>query len=128
MPVADAAYPLRVYIMTPYRDHGHMITEEKRFSYSLSRKRVRVENAFGVLKNRIRCDHRTHHTRIQTHDAIFRCAAKRCRELGFEALEEPNYRTRLGKRIPDLDLKRDGQALVLDAKAVVDAYDYPMPT
>lgn len=53
-PVADAACPLRVYIMTPYRDHGHMIAEEKRFSYSLSRKRVRVENALGVLKNRIR--------------------------------------------------------------------------
>uniref|UniRef100_A0A131Z2I9 Reverse transcriptase n=1 Tax=Rhipicephalus appendiculatus TaxID=34631 RepID=A0A131Z2I9_RHIAP len=64
-----------------------------------------------------RC-HRTHHTRIQRHDAIVRYAAKRCRELGFNVLEEPHYRTRQGTRIPDLVLKRDGQALVLDAQVV----------
>ncbi|KAH7951591.1 hypothetical protein HPB52_010452 [Rhipicephalus sanguineus] len=52
--IADAAYPLREYIMTPYRDHGHMTAEEKRFNYRLSRTRVRIENAFGVLKSRFR--------------------------------------------------------------------------
>ncbi|KAH7961088.1 hypothetical protein HPB52_001893 [Rhipicephalus sanguineus] len=52
--IADAAYPLREYIMTPYRDHGHMTVEEKRFNYRLSRTRVRIENAFGVLKSRFR--------------------------------------------------------------------------
>ncbi|KAH7940245.1 hypothetical protein HPB52_022565 [Rhipicephalus sanguineus] len=40
--------------MTPYRDHGHMTAEEKRFNYRLSRTRVRIENAFGVLKSRFR--------------------------------------------------------------------------
>ncbi|KAL1477841.1 hypothetical protein MTO96_035430 [Rhipicephalus appendiculatus] len=52
--IADAAYPLREFVMTPYRDHGHMTGEEKRFNYRLSRTRVRIENAFGVLKNRFR--------------------------------------------------------------------------
>ncbi|KAH7971861.1 hypothetical protein HPB52_003484 [Rhipicephalus sanguineus] len=52
--IADAAYPLREYIMTPFRDHGHMTVEEKRFNYRLSRTRVRIENAFGVLKSRFR--------------------------------------------------------------------------
>ncbi|KAH7943620.1 hypothetical protein HPB52_009566 [Rhipicephalus sanguineus] len=50
----DAAYPLREYIMTPYRDHGHMTAEEKRFNYRPSRTRVRIENAFGVFKSRFR--------------------------------------------------------------------------
>lgn len=92
---------------------------------------VRLKRAQDVPKTcRAGCDqeetlghilqkcHRTHHTRIQRHDAVVRYAAKRCRELGFEVLEEPHYRTRLGTRIPDLVLKRDGQALVLDAQVV----------
>ncbi|KAH7985850.1 hypothetical protein HPB52_025361 [Rhipicephalus sanguineus] len=33
--IADAACPLREYIMTPYRDHGHMTGEKKRFNYRL---------------------------------------------------------------------------------------------
>ncbi|KAL1472499.1 hypothetical protein MTO96_022953 [Rhipicephalus appendiculatus] len=50
--IADAAYPLREFVMTPYRDHGHMTGEGKRFNHRLNRTRVRIENAFGVLKNR----------------------------------------------------------------------------
>ncbi|KAH7969990.1 hypothetical protein HPB52_023653 [Rhipicephalus sanguineus] len=49
LPVNLRGWP-REYIMTPYRDHGHMTAEEKRFNYRLSRTRVRIENAFGVLK------------------------------------------------------------------------------
>lgn len=64
-----------------------------------------------------RC-HRTHHTRIQRHDHIVRYLSKRLKEQGWDVKVEPHYATSQGTRIPDLVIKRDCQALILDVQVV----------
>lgn len=52
MMVADEAFPLKEYIMKPYR--RNLTRENRIFNYRLSRARRIVESAFGILANRFR--------------------------------------------------------------------------
>lgn len=52
--LGDAAYPLRQYLLTPYRDYGKLTSQQKSFNARFSATRVRIENAFGDLKARFR--------------------------------------------------------------------------
>ncbi|KAH7970587.1 hypothetical protein HPB49_011451 [Dermacentor silvarum] len=52
--LGDAAYPLRQYLLTPYRDYGKLTSQQKSFNARFSATRVRIENAFGDLKARLR--------------------------------------------------------------------------
>lgn len=52
--IADAAYPLKNWLLTPYRDNGHLTAVQKRFNTYLSANRVVIERAFGLLKGRFR--------------------------------------------------------------------------
>ncbi|KAL1426890.1 hypothetical protein MTO96_000426 [Rhipicephalus appendiculatus] len=52
--LGDAAYPLREYLLTPVRDYGNMRPEEIEYNLRHSKTRVRIENAFGLLKGRFR--------------------------------------------------------------------------
>jgi len=40
----DAAYPLRKWFLTPYRDYGNLTDSEHNFNYKLSATRVKIEN------------------------------------------------------------------------------------
>ncbi|XP_061188647.1 putative nuclease HARBI1 [Saccostrea echinata] len=50
--LGDAAYPLRVWLLTPYRDTGHLSRQQTYFNKCLSSKRQIIERAFGLLKGR----------------------------------------------------------------------------
>ncbi|XP_037502433.1 putative nuclease HARBI1 [Rhipicephalus sanguineus] len=52
--LGDAAYPLREYLLTPVRDYGNITPEEIEYNLRHSKTRVRIENAFGLLKGRFR--------------------------------------------------------------------------
>lgn len=52
--LGDAAYPLKKYLITPYRDYGNLSQKQKNFNYKFSVCRVKIENAFGLLKARFR--------------------------------------------------------------------------
>ncbi|XP_071577213.1 putative nuclease HARBI1 isoform X1 [Temnothorax nylanderi] len=52
--LADSAYPLSKYMLTPYRDNGHLNRLQRNFNTKLSKTRVVIERAFGMLKGRFR--------------------------------------------------------------------------
>ncbi|XP_037807843.1 putative nuclease HARBI1 [Lucilia sericata] len=50
--LGDSAYPIREFLMTPFRDYGNLSESEKKYNLKFCRTRVKIENAFGVLKGR----------------------------------------------------------------------------
>ena len=50
--LADAAYPLTKWIMTPYRNNLHLTQRQVHYNTALSSKIQVIERAFGVLKKR----------------------------------------------------------------------------
>ncbi|XP_058456073.1 putative nuclease HARBI1 [Malaya genurostris] len=52
--IGDAAYPIREYLLTPYRNHGSLTLKQRRYNLKHAQTRVKIENAFGALKSRFR--------------------------------------------------------------------------
>ena len=50
--IGDAAYPLKTWLMTGFKDNGHLTAQQKRFTNSLSSKRMVIERGIGLLKGR----------------------------------------------------------------------------
>ena len=48
--VGDSAYPVRPWLMKPFRDNIDTSPARKNFNYHLSRVRIVIEMAFGKLK------------------------------------------------------------------------------
>lgn len=52
--LGDSAYSLREYLLTPYRAYENLSESEKIYNLKFCQTRVKIENAFGVLKCRFR--------------------------------------------------------------------------
>lgn len=52
--LGDSAYPLKNWLITPYKNYGHLSEEQKIFNRLHSKCRVSIERAFGLLKGRFR--------------------------------------------------------------------------
>jgi hypothetical protein len=52
--LADNAYPLRNWLISPFKNYGHLSQEVIRFNKALSSAHQTVERAFGLMKNRFR--------------------------------------------------------------------------
>lgn len=52
--VGDAAYPIHLNLMVPFKNNGYLTREEMNFNYCLSAARIAIERTFGVLKTRWR--------------------------------------------------------------------------
>lgn len=52
--LGDGGYPLRHWLLTPYRDNGHLNQQQKKYNTYHSSNRVVIERAFSLLKGRFR--------------------------------------------------------------------------
>lgn len=52
--LGDAAYPLSTFLLVPYKDNGFLTQRQKIFNTKLSSCRIKIEQAFGILKMRFR--------------------------------------------------------------------------
>lgn len=52
--IGDAAYPLKTWLMTGFKNNGKLTREQRHFNYRLSSTRMKIEHTFGLLKGRFR--------------------------------------------------------------------------
>ena len=52
--LGDSAYPLEPFVMTPYKDNGHLTADEKKYNAVHSSSRSCVERCIGLLKGKFR--------------------------------------------------------------------------
>ncbi|XP_033758071.1 putative nuclease HARBI1 [Pecten maximus] len=52
--LGDGAHPLKEWLLTPYKDNGHLTRQQTLFNKALSSKRQVIERAFALLKGRFR--------------------------------------------------------------------------
>lgn len=52
--LGDCAYKNTTYMLTPFRDNGHLSQMQRHYNFKLSSTRVAIEQAFGLLKGRFR--------------------------------------------------------------------------
>lgn len=52
--IGDAAYAIGPHLLTPFRDNGHLGALERLYNKRFSKRRVAIERAFALLKNRFR--------------------------------------------------------------------------
>ena len=52
--IGDAAYPLKTWLITGFKNDGKLTREQRQFNYILSSTRMKIEHTFGLLKGRFR--------------------------------------------------------------------------
>ena len=52
--IGHSAFSLAPYLLVPFKDYGNLSEKQKKYNKKLSKTRVIIENAFGLLKGRFR--------------------------------------------------------------------------
>ena len=52
--IGDGGFPVRRWLLTPYRDNGHLTAVKRHYNFCLSSTRQVIERAFSLLKGRFR--------------------------------------------------------------------------
>jgi hypothetical protein len=52
--LGDSAYACLDWLISPFKDNGHLTQNQRRFNYRHSTTKIVIENAFGLLKGRFR--------------------------------------------------------------------------
>ena len=52
--VGDSAYPLKSWLITPFKDNGRLTGQHRRYNRTVSSQRQAIERAIGLLKGRFR--------------------------------------------------------------------------
>lgn len=106
--LGDSAYPLLSWLLTPFKDNGHLSSEYRFYNYVHSSTRMVIERAFGRLKCRWailkdRCD-----TRASADRSTFEAAADvitACVVLhNYVQRRHPEFHEFLGAVDPDGDM------------------------
>lgn len=72
--LGDGAYPIKPWLMTPYRDTGNLTREKKNYNNIHSGTRTVIERAFALLKGRFRRLHYIETKEVRTaNDIILAC-------------------------------------------------------
>ena len=50
--IGDAAYPLKTWLVTGFKNDSKLTREQQQFNYVLSSTRIKIEHTFGLLKGR----------------------------------------------------------------------------
>ena len=115
--LGDSTYPLADWLLTTYRDNGHLTQAERNYNFVHSRTRMVIERAFGLLKARFR---RLHFLGMDSLDDIAKVIIVACTlhnvclmrgDDFFEEYndeEEVNNFQDIGGRNTNATLKRDG--------------------
>ena len=53
--LSDCRYPLLDWLVTPYHENGHLTQQQKHYNKKHSSPRIKIEQAFRLLKSRWRC-------------------------------------------------------------------------
>ncbi|XP_034945557.1 putative nuclease HARBI1 [Chelonus insularis] len=73
--LGDTAYPSTPWMITPFRDNGHLTPGQRQFNYRHSSTRIVIEQAFGLLRARFRRLIRFDNLRV---DIIVKCVMASC--------------------------------------------------
>lgn len=100
--IGDDAFSLDQHLMKPYNRNVKLSTAQYALNYRLSRARMVVECAFGLLANRFRIFHRPIEVIPDTVDKIIMTCCVLHNFLITEQMNSPNQLSIIGDEIPDL--------------------------
>lgn len=116
--LGDAAYPIREHLLTPYKHYGTMTPAKLAYNHRHAVTRVKIENAFGLLKQRFRQLRYVEFTTVDkiTQFIVACCVLHNiCLEAGDCTVDDLLTDAEREERTEDLDVHNRGNQAELQA-------------